>query len=666
MIPTRVLSDEFHRVIDGRRVRAAVFLTFRFDPGFFELEVLPAFLDVPMSHVPELRLLNLAEALRQVDAIAVYYDRRALEAGSRSSKLDIQRVAVSHRTGYFHPKNVLVLVDNPPDHEAPQSLIVSSLSANLTRAGWWENVEVAHIEEIAQTELSSFRDDLLRLIQRVRRVAPPSPQPALDAIHGFVRQIGADPQRMRGGQILPRLFAGESVIEFLTEIAGSRLQRCNLEILSPYFDDAVLPTGPLKSLRAAFKPRETRIFLPRGFEGEALCSASYFEHVSAVATWGKLPKEVMRLSKSSARTVHAKVYRFFDPARRYEAFFVGSANLTSAALHAGGNVETGFFVETPAPKSRELKWWLEIEKSTPVSFEPVGEEESLPEGSGWRLSIRFDWERSAGECYWDAAAASPRILLLAHGVRLGELESLPPREWVQLTSDLVARLAEVLKSSAFLTARAEGEPDAEILVEEIGMTHKPSLMRTLSANDILRYWALLTPEQKKEFLEEHAGEIVDDPELAMWLGEARTPKNDASFFSTFADVYVSFGNLERTVRAALAEKREREAVDRLFGMKFDSLYRLIERVLDEAEGDGARAYVTLLCAGQLMYALERDAPEFASKHSEDFERLRQLLSRSGEVRERIRLEPEQEREQFFGWFDRWFLKRAEPIAEAAP
>ena len=40
-IETGALSDVLADTIAGRRVRAAVFTTFTFDPGFFELHVLP-------------------------------------------------------------------------------------------------------------------------------------------------------------------------------------------------------------------------------------------------------------------------------------------------------------------------------------------------------------------------------------------------------------------------------------------------------------------------------------------------------------------------------------------------------------------------------------------------------------------------------------------------
>lgn len=40
-IPRAVLSEHFQERMKGRRLRSAVFLTFQFDPGFFEQEVLP-------------------------------------------------------------------------------------------------------------------------------------------------------------------------------------------------------------------------------------------------------------------------------------------------------------------------------------------------------------------------------------------------------------------------------------------------------------------------------------------------------------------------------------------------------------------------------------------------------------------------------------------------
>src|SRR5688500_13427897 len=111
-IPRAVLSEHFQQMLAGRRLRSAVFLTFRFEPDFFEQEVLPVLLDVPLSHVPDVRLLQLEDALRATERhVAVYYDRGALAPGGQSAKLDVQRVGISYPTGVFHPKNVLLLTE---------------------------------------------------------------------------------------------------------------------------------------------------------------------------------------------------------------------------------------------------------------------------------------------------------------------------------------------------------------------------------------------------------------------------------------------------------------------------------------------------------------------------------------------------------------------------
>lgn len=653
-IPHAVLSEQIQAALDGRRLHAAAFLTFEFDPGFFELEILPAFMDISLGHVAEVRLLMLADALRKVDAIAVYYDRKALVAGAASSRLDIQRVPVAIHTGYFHPKIVLALLDD--------ALLVVALSANLTRSGWWENVEVAHIEEVGLEKPCSFRQDLLDLITIARRSAPHVDQhPALDAIRNFVRRVPVESQRIRGSIVLPRLFFGTGdVVEFLRQTAGNRLKGCNLEILSPFFDDSETLL-PINALKAAFRPRDIRVFLPRR-DGNALCSKEYFERMADVADWGALPGEIMKLAKDLDRSLHAKVYRFFDPASRYEAFFVGSANLTTAGLSNGGNIESGFFVEQRS--GRKPKWWLTTDVPTPSFFEPQSEDDSLPKGTGWRLSVRYRWREEQASCLWDHSTPSPAIGLLSHGVTIAALDPLPPGQWVILGTAVSQAIADSLKSGSFLIARIAGQEDSQILVEEEQMTHKPSILATVSANDILRYWALLTPEQKQEFLEEHAAEF-DPADVAMWLGTTKRPLDDQSFFATFAEIYVSFGNLERAIRTALEEDRPREAVERLFGRKFDSLRRLLERMKEEPTNDAVRNYIVLLCSSQLLTRIEREMPNFFAEHRAEARELRARLMDFEGVRAAIAFDSAPQRQEFFSWFDKWFLQRAEPMEDSA-
>ena len=63
--PKRVLSDEISKAIAGRRVTAAVFTTYTFDPEFFELEILPILFEGRFrggfSHAEKVRLVQLEE-----------------------------------------------------------------------------------------------------------------------------------------------------------------------------------------------------------------------------------------------------------------------------------------------------------------------------------------------------------------------------------------------------------------------------------------------------------------------------------------------------------------------------------------------------------------------------------------------------------------------------
>jgi hypothetical protein len=98
-IPRAVLSEQFQERMQGKRLVSAVFLTFQLDAGFFEQEVLPVFLDVPLSHATAIRLVQIEAALRELPGnIAIYYDANGLVTGDAgSAKLDVKRIPVQHR-----------------------------------------------------------------------------------------------------------------------------------------------------------------------------------------------------------------------------------------------------------------------------------------------------------------------------------------------------------------------------------------------------------------------------------------------------------------------------------------------------------------------------------------------------------------------------------------
>ena len=545
---------------------------------------------------------------------------------------------------------------------------MASLSANLTRAGWWENVECCHVEEIPEGSASRLRDDLITFLESLRtRVAVTREQRSVREILGFLREVSPRLQKSVDGRLHTHFFAGrESLPEFLDRVAGEYLTGAYLEVISPFFDDA--PTSqPLEELKARFQPKEIRVFLPRSNVGEALCRGDLFDAVRSLTSvhWGHLPQELLRISRrdeTGGRAVHAKVYRFFTQSPKREICFVGSANLTRAAHQSGGNVETGFLVDrVPA---RRPDFWLSVESGRPSQFAKRSEDEPSATSGGTRLNLTYHWDRSAAEACWDSPRASGALRLTARGTEAGAIDLLPPRTWTPLPPEFANRVAGLLVETSLFLVHGEADMPVPLLVQEEGMSHKPSLLFHLSAADILRYWALLTPAQRAAFLEVRAPEIALTGPGADLVARARAALSSDTLFDRFAGMFHAFGCLERTVRAALDAKNEKEADYRLFGRKYNSLSTLLERVASgDAEGDDVDRYVILLCARQLVREVERDYPAYFASHSGDGRVLNARFAALGEIRERLVERNPAEFGGFLDWFDRWFLKRAEPVAE---
>jgi hypothetical protein len=672
--PHAVLSEQLEQRLRGRRLVAAVFLTFRFDPEFFEQEVLPAFLDVPLSHAAAIKLVQLEDAMRSVPVgVAVYYDQNGLVPECGPSKLDVKRIAVRHRTGIFHPKNVFALVEEIEPDEAghrARALLVSCMSANLTRAGWWENVEVCHSEEVIEGDFTRLRDDLVGFLEGLeRRVGDKASDghAPLRAVRDFLRSTYQRERRSTDRILHPHFFDGRSSVpEFLRSVADRSLDGTYLEIISPYFD-AGLKCSPLEDLIDAFKPREVRVFLPRAHTGEALCTSEIYESVRRLpnVSWARMPQDLLRSGSSEnarQRMVHAKVYRFFALQPKFEVLFIGSVNLTNPAHRPGGNLETGFLVELSP--TRRPDWWLIAETVRPREYSPRPEDEGNAATGGSKLSVRFWWNTTTAEVYWDDSSTSPKLNITSQGVELFSVDILPPKAWRPLPTDACSELQRVLRSTSLLTILGEGAEPGLILVQEEGMSHRPSLMFDLSPAEILRYWSLLTAAQRAAFIEARAPELASLGEGAALLSRYVPLTQTQTFFDRFAGIFLAFGNLERSVRSALRDGRGREATYRLFGQKYDSLGCLLDRVLKDAkagEGDLVDHYVIVLCAQQLVQELRRENSDFWREHQADGKHFQEQLGVTQSLRESLVARDPAQMPEFLDWFERWFLQRATPV-----
>ena len=191
------------------------------------------------------------------------------------------------------------------------------------------------------------------------------------------------------------------------------------------------------------------------------------------------------------------------------------------------------------------------------------------------------------------------------------------------------------------------------------MAGKPSMLFELSAADILKYWSLLTIEQRAAFIETRGATLGSEDEEHF----ARLPalSNSGDLFSEIAGIFHAFGSLERSVVAALESGRTKEAIHRIFGKKYDSLGNLLESVLrNQEDGNAIHQYLILLCARQLCDLLQARFDVFWHEHELTHGSPREALARVHELKGVLLERNDPEFVVFLQWFEHHFLKPAQP------
>ena len=674
--PAAVLSQRFAKAVRGRRVRSAVFTTFNFDPGFFELQVLPLLFPQSFSQVDKVRLLQLEDALRGIDHLAVYYDRGALSQDAEPARLDYRRIDVRRKTGVFHPKLAFLLVDETgesaggTDGTTPhQSLLVVCLSANLTRAGWWENVECAHIEEIRDQHRNPgrvpYRRDLLAMLRRIRACAAEGDDHrALDAVHTFLRERVSTERHARasaGGRWRTRLFGGEgrqNLADWLADLRLGRHHDWNLEVISPYFDAS--GAAPLKRLIEAIGPRETRVHLPRDAEdGPVLVTKDAYEAVAGLdgALWAELPGEITTRSggeRLAPRRVHAKVYRLWRQAGG-DIVLVGSVNCTSPAHSHGsaGNLEAAVLIDI-SDRKLPRRWWLKpMDRDAERFVETASDEADGLDHLPFGVSIRYHWGERALAIRFEGKTALPLEVTDISGRRLFTVERGDVDQWQACDQSEAGAVRKSLASSSFVVIRRENA-SWRVLVREEGMAHRPSILSELSPDEILEYWSLLTAEERVAFIERHTatGEEIEGIPV---VGKEPMATSD-TLFDRFAGVFHAFGCLHRNIEKALKDGRYEEAEMRLLGAKYDSLPELLRKIQKRKDGDPVLGYVTFLTAKQLRKSLAKRYREFFSERKRLVRRLDRLIAAGIERRGEVFPDCDDQTRAFLEWFEPVFLK----------
>ncbi|MBU2647768.1 hypothetical protein KKI24_23875 [bacterium] len=667
--PETVLSEALENAVGGRKVRYAVFLSYNLDPEFFELHILPLLFDVGFSDMENVKRMQLDDEIRSINQVAVYYDHRALRTGGGAAVLDYKRYPVTRRNGVFHAKNVFLLVENIDEktEESWESLIILTTSANLTESGWWRNLETGHILELNDGDSTQIRQDLIGrggLFAKVRNSFPAETKhEALDAIWDFVaKRTYEHSQRSYRGILKPRMYVGQKAFSlFLKEHIGPRNEEYNLEIISPYVE-ATGNAGLLKEFIEKIRPDETRMYLPRDKDDNVTISEAYFNVVEeeGLATWSRLPGELLRWSKNddsaAKRFSHAKVYRLFSSVSEKEFIIAGSTNFTQAA-HAGGsdrNFETSIVYDT-TQEGVKPNWWLIPEKETPSSFVPSETEDSEGDLAAEFILLEYDWEKKWLSYFWQKSDNTPReAVVRSSSIDVLSLKAISTDRWVKLRSFDSDLLEERLRVSALVTI-GWGSIEQSVLVREEGMALKPTMLDSLTAEEILEYWSLLSKEQRSAFLDERIAALLKTRQQAPDGKAAVAFETRSSMFDRFAGVFHAFACLDQYVTEAIEFERWKDIEYRILGKKHDSLGSLVEKTLTENADDPTHQYVTLLSARESVKKLHKLEPEFYREHRNTFAELEGRLNEGiVQIRNLFDFDNKTQQSKFFNWFESMF------------
>ena len=291
-------------------------------------------------------------------------------------------------------------------------------------------------------------------------------------------------------------------------VVGRTLRGWKLDVVSPYMDGPAT-SAPLRELSARLGVRlsDVRMAVPEQ-SGLTTIPEELFDGLRTDgATWGHLPASLRDRDESPTspkRRAHAKVYRFYRGTE--EVLYVGSANLTRPGHAATGNVEAGVLYHRR--HDRPLRSWI-TQLAEPMAFvaEAVSEAESATEYTH-PLILRYDWATARRELagLWQSKDVQPELTVKSRGVSLFTVAatSLTHDNWTPIDSADPDALERHLRSSSFLTVADPEGREGTVLVLEVDMAYRPSVLLDLTPAEILEYWALLSDEQRAEWLAKRA------------------------------------------------------------------------------------------------------------------------------------------------------------------
>lgn len=493
-----ILKEQFSQAIGNRKVLAALFYTFNFDPVFFENYVMP--LLVPEKKFKNEQIYNTILWRRcakegLMPAITVYCDHYAKD-GTTAPTLGyemrcIRLPAASKVLVNFHPKESWILLDDG-------TLLQFNGSANITQSGWCENLECVSLTILTKNQWpkTSKVNQKQRVIQGIASLS--SQKKLSDAelkIFDFLKYTDPTTHFFSSIEV-----SFEEVLSDLITVHGI----CSIEIISPYM------YGEANLISFLQQRGVAKIFclIPALKNNEVLLSRETFEAMKnkGVVWCNWTSNEV----NDEPRNLHAKMYRLYGVNKTIT--ITGSINFTNPAWKKlqpdrfnQANVESGIIyteeIQLPLLIPRLN---LDIDQMSFIENQNIEASECTDAvGRGApELTFTIDWgQKKLSFC--GKIAKGDRVIF---SLLLNHAELLKGNGYF-LLSDFDLKLLSKkslieLKVDHFGTINFYSYYPSQIAIESRPLSFK------MGPETILKFWMLGDDEFRKEELTEYIAEHI--------------------------------------------------------------------------------------------------------------------------------------------------------------
>jgi HKD family nuclease len=672
-----VISDHLKHLLDGYKVKAAVFTTYTFESDFFEQEVIPLLLpgDIPFSSDHRVKEFQVREALREAKIdLEVFYDLQMFyREGQRSPAMEYLCHGVHRGNNAFHAKALLILVFDQETKE--EYLLVGAGSNNLSQAGWWDNIECQHWETVVSGEASlafinRLREDIdyLKSEQHVRSNQNTS---ALEHITAFLQNCKASNNAAQVPYYgIASINRGINFQGFLKQQTNRLLNydKWTLEIISPFFAEHTHNTEHEFFFKLGVT--DIHLLLPTDQEGTALCHQDYFKHIEDAERirWAKWAPDVSRqlgMTGQHFRRLHAKMYHFYNGKQSW--IFVGSVNFSHKAMYE--NIEAGFFQKLPKPTRllQPIDNTAVIDNFQPPTELSPGTEKANEAMELPQVHLAYDWiSRTLTGVSQHNQCWTIKILTAEGSDAIQDWEI---SNSSKVYDGAVDALEKLLKNGSLVRIVGHESHTAKVfashmvMLQQTGWSHKPMDLPTLTAEQILAVYADMAPERRQLLLmNAHIRKLV----LEGTAGEMTVSMDDIvsdQFFSEYAEIFHAFRRLSQRLKEALNQENYPLIDYYLTGKGMDSLPTLMEHTTTPEDNiKPVTTYLLLLCVREIY----RDK-DF-QKRPLIFERLAVLEEEIVDIKrsDKIKLEDNSptKRSTFFQWFEKQFHRKYRFVDDA--